>query len=190
MANRPRTLVVIRHGETEWSRAGRHTGLTDIPLTEAGRAAAAALAPRLAEQTFALVLCSPLQRARETCALAGFGQQAELCEDLVEWNYGDYDGLTSAEIRETRPGWDLWHDGCPGGEQPDEVGARLDRVLARVAEVDGDVLAVAHGHSLRVLAARWIELEPAGGARLRLAAAGLGRLGFEHGTRVIDQWNV
>ena len=179
MPDRPAQLVVIRHGETEWSRTGRHTGLTDIPLTDAGRAAAAALAPRLASQTFALVLCSPLQRARETCALAGFGTAAQRCDDLVEWDYGEYDGLTSAEIRESRPDWDLWRDGCPGGEQPAEVGARQDRVLARAATVDGDVLAVAHGHSLRVLTARWLELEPGGRGALparagRCRAAGLG----------------
>jgi broad specificity phosphatase PhoE len=190
VADCPRTLVIIRHGETEWSRTGRHTGLTDIPLNDAGKAAAAGLAPRLAAETFSLVLTSPLQRARETCALAGFGEQAELCDDLVEWNYGDYDGLTSDQIHESRPDWDLWRDGCPAGEQPAEVGARLDRVLARAATVDGDVLAVAHGHSLRVLVARWLELEPAAGARFRLAAAGVGRLSWEHGIHVIAQWNA
>ena len=190
MPGRPATLVVLRHGETEWSKAGRHTGLTDIPLDAAGRAAAAALAPRMASESFELVLCSPLQRARETCALAGFADQAQLCDDLVEWNYGEYDGLTTPEIREHRPNWDMWRDGCPGGEQPAEVGARLDRVLERASAVSGNVLAVAHGHSLRVLAARWLELEPAAGARFRLAAAGLGTLGWERDTRVFEHWNV
>ncbi|MDQ2894923.1 MAG: histidine phosphatase family protein [Actinomycetota bacterium] len=183
-------LVVVRHGETEWSAAGRHTGTTDIPLTEAGREDAASLAPRLAAEDYALVLCSPLIRARETCELAGFGRVAQLCADLVEWDYGDYDGLTTPQIRERDPDWDLWRDGCPGGELPSEVGARADRVLERFATADGPGLAFAHGHSLRVLTARWLVMEPAAGARFRLAAAGIGRLGWERETRVIEQWNA
>ena len=183
-------LVVVRHGETEWSAAGRHTGSTDIPLTEAGRADAAALAPRLGGEDYALVLCSPLIRARETCELAGFGAAAEPCPDLVEWDYGDYDGLTTPQIRERDPDWDLWHDGCPGGETPAQVGARVDRVLERVAAVDGTALAFAHGHVLRVLTARWLEMDVAAGARFHLAPAGVGRLGWERETRVIEQWNA
>ena len=148
-------LTVVRHGETQWSLAGRHTGCrTDLPLTDAGRAAAAALAPRLAGTTFALVLTSPLQRARTTAALAGF-PDAIVDADLAEWDYGDDEGLTRAEILERSPGWSLWRDGCPGGESPDAVAARLDRVVARVRAVEGDAIAFAHGHSLRSLAARW-----------------------------------
>lgn len=183
-------LVVVRHGETEWSAAGRHTGLTDVPLTEAGREGAAALRPRLAGKRFALVLCSPLRRARETCELAGFGGVAQPCADLVEWDYGDYEGLTTPEIRERDPDWDLWRDGCPGGELPAQVGARSGQVLERFAAADGPGLAFAHGHLLRVLTARWLAMEAAAGARFRLAAAGMGQLGWERETRVIDQWNA
>ena len=184
-------IVIVRHGETEWSAAGRHTGTTDLPLTEDGREqAAAALAPRLAGERFALVLCSPLRRARETCELAGFGGVADTCPDLVEWDYGDYEGLTTPQIREIDPGWDLWRDGCPGGELPASVGSRVDRVLERFAATGGAGLAFAHGHVLRVLTARWLEMEPAAGARFRLAAAGVARLGWERETRVIDQFNA
>ncbi len=183
-------LVVVRHGETEWSADGRHTGTTDIPLTPAGREAAAALAPRLRDQDYALVLCSPLIRARETCELAGFGAVAQPCPDLVEWDYGDYDGLTTAQIRELDRDWNLWRDGCPDGEMLAEVGARVDRVLERFAATDGPGIAFAHGHLLRVLTARWLAMEPAAGAHFKLAAAGIGRLGWERETRVIDQWNA
>lgn len=183
-------LVVVRHGETEWSAAGRHTGSTDIPLTEAGRAGAVALAPRLTGEHYALILCSPLIRARETCELAGFGSVAEPCADLVEWDYGEYDGLTTPQIRKVNPDWDLWHDGCPGGETPAQVGARADRVLERVDAVDGAALAFAHGHLLRILTARWLEMDVDAGARFRLAPVGVGRLGWERETRVIEQWNA
>lgn len=183
-------LVVVRHGETEWSAAGRHTGTTDVPLIEAGRKGAAALRPRLGDEDYALVLCSPLIRARETCELAGFGAAAEPCPDLVEWDYGEYDGLTTPQIRELNPGWNLWLDGCPGGESPAHVGTRVDRVLERVRAIDGAVLAFAHGHVLRVLTARWLEMDVAAGARFRLAPAGVGRLGWERETRVIEQWNA
>jgi broad specificity phosphatase PhoE len=184
-------VVLARHGATEWSRAMRHTGRTDVPLTETGRAQAEALAPRLAERDFALVLSSPLARALDTCRLAGFGDRAETDPDLEEWDYGEYEGITSAEIRESRPGWSLWRDGCPGGESPAEVGARADRVLARVAGLDGDAVLFAHGHVLRVVAARWLELEPAGGSKLALDVATLSVLGYEHETsRVIRAWNV
>ena len=165
-------LFIVRHGETEWSLSGQHTGRTDLPLTHHGREQALAVRDKLAGARFSLVLCSPLQRAIDTATLAGFGDQIELCDDLHEWDYGDYEGLTTPEIHEQNPSWVLWHDGCPGGESPSEVGARLDRVLARVAAVEGDALAVAHGHSLRVLTARWLEMEVAAGARFKLAAAG------------------
>ena len=167
----PLRIVLVRHGETEWSRAGRHTGRTDLPLLPEGRSRAAQLAEVLAGYQFDRVLCSPLRRARETCELAGFGSRAELCDDLMEWNYGDYEGLTRAQVRETRPGWSVWRDGCPGGESPAQVGARADRVIALLggaqAPGDANVIVFAHGHLLRVLAARWIGMEAAtGGAWL------------------------
>jgi broad specificity phosphatase PhoE len=183
-------ILIVRHGETEWSAASRHTGRTDVPLTEAGRQQAAALASRLAGDRFTLVLCSPLRRARETCELAGFGGVAEICDDLPEWDYGEYEGLTTPEIRASNPTWDLWHEGSPGGESPADVAARVDRVLARFAAVNGEGLAFAHGHVLRVLTARWLEMEPAAGARFKLATAAVGTLGHERETTVIDQWNA
>jgi len=183
-------IVVVRHGETEWSASGRHTSRTDLPLTEQGRERAQALAPQLAERTFALVLCSPLRRARETCELAGFADAAELTEDLHEWDYGDYEGLTTPEIWETNPDWSLWRDGCPGGEQPAQVGARADRVLERLRGAGGDALAFAHGHILRVLTARWLDMEVAEGARFALDAGATGTLGFERTTEVLRRWNV
>jgi probable phosphoglycerate mutase len=183
-------LFIVRHGETEWSLSGQHTGRTDLPLTEHGREQALAVRDKLAGEHFSLVLCSPLQRAVDTATLAGVGAQIELCEDLHEWDYGDYEGLTTAQIHEHNPSWVLWHDGCPGGESPEQVGARLDRVLARVAAADGDAAAFAHGHSLRVLTARWLEMQVAAGARFKLAAAALGVLGHERETTVIDRWSV
>jgi probable phosphoglycerate mutase len=182
-------VVPVRHAETEWSINGRHTGLTDIPLTEAGRATARALAARLGEWRFERVLVSPLLRARETCELCGLGDRAEIREELHEWDYGDYEGLTTDEIRAQRPEWDLWRDGCPGGEQPEQVGARADRVLASVSSVAGAVAAFSHGHMLRVLGARWIELPAAGGARLGLSAGAVSALGYERDTRVLRLWN-
>ena len=163
---------------------------TDLPLTVHGREQARAVRDKLVGQRFSLVLCSPLHRAVETATLAGVGERIELCDDLQEWDYGDYEGLTTPQIRERNPSWDLWHDGCPGGESPDEVGARLDRVLARVAGVEGDALAFAHGHALRVLTARWLEMEVAAGARFKLAAAALGVLGHERETQALDRWSV
>jgi broad specificity phosphatase PhoE len=185
-----RRLVVVRHGDTEWSLSGRHTSRTDLPLLDEGRRRAAGLADALSEWSFALVLCSPLRRARETCEIAGFADRAEIDDDLREWDYGEYEGLTTPEIRAKAPRWSLWRDGCPGGEFPADVARRADRVLARVPEVDGDALAFAHGHILRVLAARWISLESAGGARFALGAGAIGVLGHERETRVIDRWNV
>jgi broad specificity phosphatase PhoE len=181
-------LFIVRHGETEWSLSGQHTSQTDLPLTEAGRSAATALRARLEGHRFELVLCSPLRRARETCELAGFGGAAELCPDLVEWNYGRYEGLTTPEIRTQDPDWNLWRDGCPDGESPVEVGARVDRVLVRLAQVGGTGLCFAHGHVLRVLTARWLEMEVSAGARFKLPAAGVGILGYERETSVLESW--
>ena len=183
-------LFIVRHGETEWSLAGRHTSRTDLPLTAHGEHQAEVVRGKLADEHFELVLCSPLQRARETCRLAGFGDVAELCDDLHEWDYGEYEGLTSPQIWETRPDWVLWRDGCPGGEAPAQIGARLDRVLDRFAVVDGDALAFAHGHSLRVLTARWVQMEAAAGAHFKLAAAAIGVLGHERSTPTIDRWSA
>lgn len=182
-------IVVVRHGETEWSANGRHTSRTDLPLTEAGRERAEALTGVLAERRFSLVLCSPLRRARETCELAGFGDVAERCDDLHEWDYGEYEGLTTPEIREQVPDWWLWRDGCPGGELPDQVAARADRVLERLRTAGGDALAFAHGHILRVLTARWLGMEAAAGARFALRAGALGLLGHERETEVLTGWN-
>jgi broad specificity phosphatase PhoE len=182
-------LWLIRHAETEWSKAGRHTGLTDIPLTEEGRAHAATLPQRLGGQCFAAVFASPLQRARETAELAGLGDQAQVRDDLVEYDYGDYEGITTDEIRRARPGWYLWRDGVPGGEQPDDVGARADRIIAEALAVDGDVALVAHGHVLRVVGARWIEQPASFAGRLALGTGALCRLGMERDVRVLRAWN-
>jgi broad specificity phosphatase PhoE len=182
-------IFLVRHGETEWSAAGKHTSRTDLPLTEEGRRRAALLADELAGRSFALVLSSPLHRARETCELAGLGEAAQLSDDLREWDYGEYEGLTTPEIRAMRSDWSLWRDGCPGGESPSEVGARADRALARLREADGDAIAFAHGHILRVLSARWIGMETAAGARLALSAGALCILGFERETEVLRLWN-
>jgi broad specificity phosphatase PhoE len=183
-------IVIVRHGATEWSESGQHTSFTDLPLLPSGRARAAALAPILAERSFALVLCSPLLRARETCKLAGLAEQAVECAELTEWDYGEYEGVTSAQIWEQRPDWVLWRDGCPGGESPTQVAARADAVLARLRAADGDAAAFAHGHILRVLAARWIGMEASAGARLKLSPGSLSVLGFEHSTEVISGWNA
>jgi broad specificity phosphatase PhoE len=182
-------IVLARHGETEWSRDKRHTGRTDIPLTETGRRQAAVLRPALEERRFARVLSSPLGRALETCRLAGLGDRAELSEDLLEWDYGEYEGITTAEIREGRPGWYLWRDGCPGGESAADVGARVDRVLESLEGLDGDAALFAHGHVLRVLTARWLGLGPESGALFKLDTGTLSLLGYERETRVITRWN-
>ncbi len=182
-------VVLVRHAETEWSVSGRHTGRTDIPLTEGGRRVAVALREPLAPWTFAHVFCSPLQRARETCALAGFELVAQLRDELMEWDYGDYEGLTTAEIREHRPDWDLWRDGCPGGEAAIDVGARVDRLLAEVRAVPGNVACFAHGHVLRVLGARWIGLPPREGALLALSTGSISVVGDEREHSVLWRWN-
>jgi broad specificity phosphatase PhoE len=181
-------VVLVRHGETEWSRSGRHTGRTDVPLTDAGRRAAAALARRLAGREFALVLTSPLARAWDTAREAGFGERAEPRDDLMEWDYGEYEGRTTSEIRAERPQWSLWRDGCPGGEATADVAARADRVVAELRALDGDALVFAHGHLLRVLTARWLELPPEEGARFRLATAGTGELGWERQVTALVAW--
>jgi broad specificity phosphatase PhoE len=183
-------ICIVRHGATEWSISGQHTSRTDLPLLEQGREQAAEIAGRLAGESFALVLCSPLRRARETCELAGFADVAEIWDDLKEWDYGDYEGLTTPEIRERDPSWNLWRDGCPGGERPEQIGARVDRVLARFADVEGDGLVFAHGHVLRVVTARWLEMEVAAGARFKLDAGSLSILGHERETQVLQRWNA
>jgi broad specificity phosphatase PhoE len=180
-------IVLARHGETEWSASGQHTSTTDIPLTDRGRAAAEKLGEKLAGDEFALVLTSPRARARETARLAGFDPVID--PDLAEVDYGSYEGLTTPQIREDRPGWSLWTDGSPGGETLAEAGARVDRVIARALAAGGDVAIFAHGHILRVLAARWIELPPERGASFKLDTASLSELGFERENRVITHWN-
>jgi probable phosphoglycerate mutase len=183
-------IVLARHGETEWSRDGRHTGRTDIPLTDNGRRQARLLGDSLTEWSFGKVLSSPLERALETCRLAGLGGSVETTDDLLEWDYGSYEGITTPQIRESRPDWYLWRDGCPGGEQPADVGARADRVLAVIAGWEGDVALFAHGHILRVIAARWIGLGPEAGALLALSTGTLSVLGNERETRVLRRWNA
>ncbi|HZP28609.1 MAG TPA: histidine phosphatase family protein [Acidimicrobiia bacterium] len=183
-------VVLVRHGATEWSASGRHTGRTDVPLDDEGRAQAKAIGERLRAWTFSLVLTSPLDRARETCALAGLGDRAQVDGDLAEWDYGDYEGLTTAEIRATRPGWTVFEGGVVNGETADAVGARADRVLARLAGVDGSVALFSHGHFLRILAARWLGLPAVDGRLLALDTATLSVLGYEHETRVVRRWNV
>jgi probable phosphoglycerate mutase len=183
-------LLLARHGETEWSAAGRHTSRTDLPLTDHGREVAERLAPRLEGRRFALVLTSPLRRAMETCELAGLGDGAEVRDDLREWDYGEYEGSTTAEILQRRPGWSLWRDGCPEGEAPEDVGARADRLIAEARAADGEVIAFGHGHMLRVLAARWLELAPVGGAMFALATGSLSALGYEHSRPVIVSWST
>ena len=184
------SVVLARHGETEWSLRGRHTGKTDLPLTEEGRRQATALGPRLRSWTFSLVLTSPLQRARETCRLAGFGERAQVRPDLVEWDYGRYEGLTSRQIEEIHPGWSLWRDGGPGGETAADVGNRADRVIAEVRATEEDVLIFAHGHVLRVLASRWLGQPPDGGRHYALQTATLSVLGYEHADPVLHRWNL
>jgi broad specificity phosphatase PhoE len=183
-------LVLVRHGETEWSRDRRHTGRTDVPLTDEGGAEAAAVRPQVEPYSFARVLSSPLSRALETCRLAGLGDRAETRDELLEWDYGEYEGITTAEIRKSRPGWVLWRDGCPGGEGPADVGARADRLLADLASTDGDVAVFGHGHTLRVLTARWLELPPAAGSRFVLETGTVSVLGWEHDWHTIRSWNV
>jgi len=188
------TLPVVylaRHGETAWSLSGQHTGLTDLPLTERGERNARSLGDRLHGLSFAKVFTSPLQRARKTCELSGFGSKAEIDRDLVEWNYGEYEGRTSADILKQRPDWRIFRDGCPGGESPAQVGSRADRVISRVRAIQGDVLLFSSAHFLRVFAARWLGLDPAAGRYLFLSTASLSALGYEHNLTepVIRLWD-
>jgi probable phosphoglycerate mutase len=183
-------VVLVRHGETAWSRSGQHTGRTDVPLTPDGQAAAARLEPLLAGVEFAQVLSSPLQRARRTAELAGFGGRLSLEADLMEWNYGDYEGLTSAEIKAHAPGWLVFTDGCPAGESPEQVGERVDRLLARVRAERGPTLLFAHGHLLRVLVARWLDLPPSEGRRFLLDTATLNVLSHYQGVPALSCWNA
>ncbi len=184
-----REVWLVRQAETAWSRELRHTGRSDVPLTEEGRRAAGALRARLAEREWATVWTSPLSRARETCELAGLGDRAELRDELLEWDYGEYEGITTATIRETRPRWFLWRDGSPGGEGPFEVGRRVDGLVDELIGIDGDAVLFAHGHILRVLAARWIGLPPGDGALLALSTGAVCVLGRERDVRVIWRWN-
>ena len=184
-------VVLARHGQTAWSLSGQHTGLTDLPLTTTGQANARRLGARLQAQAFAQVLCSPLQRARQTCELAGFGARAKTDARLLEWHYGDYEGRTSAELHAGRPDWQLFRDGCPGGESPEQVAARADSLVATLRGLDGDTLLFSSGHFLRMLAARWLGLVPGEGARFMLDTASLSLLGYEHTMEqpVIRLWN-
>lgn len=182
-------VFAIRHGETEWSLSGQHTGTTDVGLTDNGRRQAERMRPALARQTFALVLVSPLQRARETCGLVGLGDEAIVDPSLMECSYGEYEGLTPRQIQAKRPGWLIFRDGCPGGETPGQVGARVDQVVARARAVDGDVALFAHGHVLRVLAARWIGLPPRAGQHFLLNTGTMSVLTYYHEIPALRMWN-
>ena len=190
MSTRASEVVLVRHGETEWSRDGKHTGWTDVPLTEKGRLQAGVVGDALRERPFERVLTSPLSRAAETARLAGFGDVAEQRDELREWDYGAYEGLKTAEIRQERPGWSLWRDGVPEGESADQVGARADRVIAELRSLGADALVFAHGHLLRVLAVRWLGLDPQDGRLLALDPATISVLGYERETPVIRLWNA
>jgi len=191
MADALPSIYLARHGETAWSLTGQHTGVTDLPLTERGEQNAQSLAGRLRGITFVQVFTSPLRRARRTCELAGFGAVAELDPDLVEWNYGEYEGVRTADILAKRPKWQLFRDGCPGGESPAQIGSRADRVVARLRPIAGNVLLFSSGHFLRVLTARWLGVEPGAGRYFVLSTASLSALGYEHDATesVIRLWN-
>ncbi len=188
MAER-RRIWLVRHGETEWSKSGQHTGRTDIPLTPGGEQQGKALGRHLAGRRFVLVLTSPLGRARETCRLAGFAAGAQVTDDLCEWNYGVYEGRTTADVRVEQPGWSIWTTTVPQGETVEQVGERARRVIARAEGVNGDVAFFAHAHILRILAACWIGLPPIHGRNLTLGTASISVLGYERETRVIQVWN-
>ena len=183
-------VYLARHGETEWSLSGQHTGITDIPLTENGRNLAKRLAPVLATERFALVLTSPLERARKTCELAGLGAHAEIDRDLMEWNYGEYEGLTPKQIDAQAPLWMLFRDGCPGGETPEQIGVRVDRLIARVRAVEGHVALFAHGHIFRVFAARWLGFPASAGCQFLLDTATLSILSYYRGIPAVKRWNA
>ena len=183
-------VFLVRHGETAWSLSGQHTGTTDLPLTDNGRRRAEQMRPVLAKNAFRLALCSPMQRARETCELAGLGDKAVIDPDLLEWNYGEYEGLTTEQIHEGAPDWLLFRDGCPGGETPEQVGVRVDRVIARLRAVNGNVVLFAHGHVLRVLVARWIGLHAGGGQHFLLGTGTLCVLGYYREIPAVKIWNA
>ena len=187
-----RQLWLLRHGATEWALNGRHTGSTDLPLQPEGEAEARALSPVLSQQTFAAVFSSPLQRAQRTCELAGLGDQMQICDDIIEWNYGDYEGITTATIRETVPDWTVWSHGCPKGENAQQVEVRCANAISTALAVpgEGDVALFAHGHILRALAGTWLGLGAAGGQLLRLGTASVSILGWERETRAIQRWNA
>jgi broad specificity phosphatase PhoE len=190
VAQQNQKIYLLRHGETEWSRSGKHTSVTDIPLTENGKAAARLLEPLLARESFAWVLTSPLERARATCALAGLETIAMIEPDLSEWNYGEYEGLTTKEIQLSRPDWSLFRDGCPGGETPEQVLSRADRIIVKVRQTEGNVALFAHGHIFRVLAARWIHLPVNYGAHFLLDTATLNMLGYYGDSPAVKIWNA
>ena len=190
MGTPEKRVYLIRHGETEWSLSGQHTGITDIPLTENGRKRANLLQPLLSQTSFGLVLTSPLQRAKETCILSGLGDQAEVEPDLMEWNYGDYEGLTSTQIHETAPGWIVFNHGAPGGESPQQVAVRADRVIARVRSVNGNVALFGHGHILRAIVARWLDLSASAGRNFLLDTGTLNILSYYRGFPAIQTWNA
>ncbi|MGZ8533666.1 MAG: histidine phosphatase family protein [Candidatus Binatia bacterium] len=190
MVDDAQKIYLIRHGETEWSRSGKHTGYTDVSLTDHGRQTARMLQPVLARQQFVLVVTSPLQRARETCELAGLGKVAVIEPDLMEWNYGEYEGLTTKQIQSAKPGWSVFHHGSPSGETPEQVAGRADRVLAKVRATDGNVALFAHGHILRVIAARWVNQPPSFGEHLLLDTATLSVLGYYYDSPALKTWNA
>jgi probable phosphoglycerate mutase len=191
MSDHPRRIYLVRHGETAWSLTGQHTGRNDIPLTPKGEEDARKLATRLQTRTFSAVFSSPLQRAKRTCELAGYGDRAQFLPDLMEWNYGDYEGVTGGDIRAKRPGWNLFRDGCPGGEQLVDVIARVDRVLPLLRAATGDAIVFAHGHLLRVLATRWVGLPSDAGMRLAIDPASLSILLTDPhtGEPSLERWN-
>lgn len=189
MPNRSKMIWLVRHADTEWSLSGRHTSRTDLPLVPRGEDRARALAPTLARENFELVLTSPLQRARQTASLTGFGERAVVDENLREWNYGDYEGLTTDQVHARDPSWDLWTSLCPNGESIDEVAERCRAVVRRLESVPGNVLVFAHGHVFRMLAAMWLDLPEARGRSFALKAASISVLGYEHGNRVVWQWD-
>ena len=186
----PGTVILVRHGETAWSKSGQHTSVTDLPLLSEGEEAARKVGHALSHHDFKLVLCSPRQRARRTCELAGLGTRMEVTDDLAEWCYGDYEGLTTSEIRVTAPGWTVFSQPCPGGETAEQVAVRLDRVITRIRAAGGTSVVFAHGHCLRVFAARWLELPPVDGKHFVLKTATLSELGYERETPVVHTWNV
>ena len=190
MAKGEKRIWLIRHGETEWTLSGQHTSVTDIPLTEAGKRQGAALGRELAGKQFAAVLSSPRTRALETARLAGYGGVAQVDNNLQEWNYGDYEGITTPEIRKRAPGWLIWDGPVPGGETSEQVAARADRAIAHAMEIDGEVALFAHGHILRVLTARWLGMPAKGGQLFALETGSISVLGFERETRVISRWNL